>query len=126
MTAFEVMGRSLRLLLVEDHVDSAELLAELLQTQGHTVAVATSVSGALALAAAQEFDVVVSDVGLPDASGYELMEEIRKRYPIKGIAVTGSSRASDVERGREAGFSMHLTKPVTVRRLAAALEQVAG
>lgn len=114
------------MLLVEDHVDSAELLAELLQSHGHTVAIATSVSGALELAAAQEFDVVVSDVGLPDASGYVLMEEIRKRYPIKGIAVTGASRASDVERGREAGFSMHLTKPVTVRRLEAALEQVIG
>jgi len=121
-----VMGRSLRLLLVEDHVDSAVLLAELLQSQGHTVFVAGCVSDALDLASKNELDVVVSDVGLPDASGYELMEKIRERHGLKGIAVTGSSRASDVERGRAAGFSMHLTKPVSLRRLEAALEQVVG
>lgn len=120
------MGRSLRLLLVEDHVDSAELLAEMLQSHGHTVAVATSVSAALELASEFEFDVVVSDVGLPDATGYELMEKIRERYAMKGIAVTGSGRASDVERGLAAGFSMHLTKPVSLRKLEAALEQVVG
>jgi len=120
------MGRSLRLLLVEDHVDSAELLAELLQTHGHVVKVATSATDALALASQEQFDVLVSDVGLPDASGYELMAQIRQRYPMKGIAVTGSTRASDVERGKEAGFSMHLIKPVSIRKLEAALEQVAG
>jgi CheY-like chemotaxis protein len=121
-----MVARSLRLLLVEDHVDSAELLAELLESRGHSVAIATSASAALALASQNEFDVLVSDVGLPDASGYELMQQLRDRYALKGIAVTGSGRADDVERGRAAGFSVHLTKPVTVRRLAAALEQVAG
>ena len=70
--------------------------------------------------------MIVSDVGLPDASGYELMEQMRARYAMKGIAVTGSSRATDVERGRAAGFSMHLTKPVSLRHLEDALEQVAG
>lgn len=107
-------------------MDSAELMAELLQQNGHTVSVATSANAALTLASQQEFDVIVSDVGLPDASGYELMAQIRARYAMKGIAVTGSTRASDVERGREAGFSMYLTKPVSLRRLADALEQVAG
>lgn len=120
------MGRALRLLLVEDHIDSAELLAELLQTHGHTVSVATTASAARTLASQQTFDVIVSDVGLPDASGYELMTELRALYAIKGIAVTGSGRASDVERARVAGFSMHLTKPITLGRLAAALEQVLG
>jgi two-component system CheB/CheR fusion protein len=126
LTGFETMGRSLRLLLVEDHVDSAELLAELLQTHGHIVSIATSASAALTLASQKQFDVIVSDVGLPDATGYELMSQIRDRYAIKGIAVTGSSGASDVERGRDAGFSMHLIKPVTLRKLEAALQQVAG
>lgn len=120
------MGRSLRLLLVEDHVDSAELLAELLQHHGHTVSVATSAEAALELASQNKFDVIVSDVGLPDASGYELMEQLRERYALKGIAVTGSNRATDVERGKAAGFSAHLTKPVSLRKLEAALEQVAG
>lgn len=107
-------------------MDSAELLAELLEGYGHTVLVATSASAALALASQNQFDVIVSDVGLPDASGYELMAQMRERYAMKGIAVTGSSRAADVERGREAGFSMHLTKPVSLRNLEAALQQVAG
>jgi CheY-like chemotaxis protein len=126
LTGLETMGRSLRLLLVEDHVDSAELLAELLQNHGHIVSIATSASAALALASENQFDVIVSDVGLPDATGYELMAQMRDRYAIKGIAVTGSSRATDVERGREAGFSMHLTKPVSLRSLEAALQQVVG
>lgn len=120
------MGRSLRLLLVEDHVDSAELLAEMLSAHGHRVSVATTASAAFALASEQEFDVIVSDVGLPDASGYELMERIRAQKPVKGIAVTGSSRPGDVQRGRDAGFSMHLVKPVSLLKLEAALEQVAG
>jgi two-component system, chemotaxis family, CheB/CheR fusion protein len=118
------MGRSLRLLLVEDHVDSAELLAELLQNAGHTVCVATTVSDAIAFANEQSFDVVVSDVGLPDASGYELMEQLRARSSIKGIAMTGSGRESDIARGREAGFAMHLTKPVSLRRLEQALQEL--
>lgn len=118
------MGRALRLLLVEDHVDSAELLAELLEGYGHTVSIATSASAALTLASENQFDVLVSDVGLPDATGYELMAQIRERYSMKGIAVTGSSRSADVERGRAAGFSMHLTKPVSLLSLEAALQQV--
>lgn len=120
------MGRALRLLLVEDHVDSAELMAELLQSHGHHVSVATSASAALELASQNEFDVIVSDVGLPDASGYDLMEQLRERYAIKGIAVTGSNGADDVERGKQAGFSVHLTKPVSLRKLEAALQQVVG
>jgi len=107
-------------------VDSAELLAELLQNHGHTVAIATSASDALALASENVYDVLVSDLGLPDASGYDLMKQLQARYAIKGIAVTGSARSSDVQRGHEAGFSMYLTKPVSLRALTSALEQVAG
>jgi CheY-like chemotaxis protein len=112
--------------VVEDHVDSAELLAELLESSGHTVRVATTASDAIAIANEQTFDVVLSDVGLPDASGYELMEQLRARFSMKGIAVTGSARQSDIERGRRAGFSAHLTKPFTLRRLEQALEELAG
>lgn len=120
------MGRPLRLLVVEDHVDSAELLAELLQNHGHTVRVATTASDAMAIASEQTFDIVVSDVGLPDTSGYELMSQLRARYAMKGIAMTGSGRDSDIEAGKRAGFSMHLTKPVSLRRLEQALEELAG
>ena len=112
--------------VVEDHPDSAELLAELLQHHGHIVQIAATASDAMALANAQPFDVVLSDVGLPDASGYELMEQLRDRFAMKGIAVTGAGRASDVERGRAAGFSAHLTKPFSMRSLQRALEELAG
>jgi CheY-like chemotaxis protein len=112
--------------VVEDHVDSAELLAELLESHGHSVRLARTASDAIALASEHTFDVVVSDVGLPDASGYELMAQLRERFAIKGIAMTGSGRASDIERGRAAGFSVHLTKPVSLRRLEQALEELGG
>jgi CheY-like chemotaxis protein len=120
------MGRSLRLLVVEDHVDSAELLAELLQHVGHTVRVATTASDAIAIANEQKFDVVLSDVGLPDASGYWLMTELRERFALKGIAVTGSGRASDIERGKAAGFSAHLTKPFSLVKLQQTLDELVG
>jgi two-component system CheB/CheR fusion protein len=113
------MGRALRLLLVEDHDDSADLLAELLKNHGYSVRIARNASDALNLAAAESFDVVVSDVGLPDASGYDLMEKLRDR--MKGIAITGSSGDEAEARGRRAGFSAHLTKPVSVRRLEQAI-----
>ena len=120
------MGRALRLLVVEDHLDSAELLAELLSNKGHTVRVATTASAAIAIASEQPFDIVVSDVGLPDASGYELMQQLRERYEIKGIAMTGSGRPSDIAAGKAAGFSVYLTKPVSMHRLQQALEELSG
>jgi CheY-like chemotaxis protein len=120
------MGRPLRLLVVEDHIDSAELLAELLEHSGHSVRVATTVSDAIALASEEPFDIVLSDVGLPDATGYELMEQLRDRFAMKGIAMTGSGRQQDVDAGRAAGFSVHLTKPVSLSRLQQAIDEVAG
>jgi CheY-like chemotaxis protein len=120
------MGRQLRLLVVEDHVDSAELLAELLECSGHSVRVATTASDAIAIASEQPFDIVLSDLGLPDASGYELMTELREKFSLKGIAVTGSARDSDIERGRAAGFSAHLVKPFSLRTLEQALEEISG
>jgi hypothetical protein len=116
--------RSLHLLVVEDNEDTAELLAELLGARGHTVRVAHSVSAALELSAHETFDIVLSDVGLPDATGYELMEKLRALYPIKGIAMSGWAREHDIERGRAAGFSAHLIKPVTMRRLEATIDQL--
>ena len=94
----------------------------MLKRHGHTVHVATTVSGALAVAQTETFDVLVSDVGLPDASGYDLMRKLRETSTIKGIAITGSSGAHEEQRGREAGFSAHLIKPVSVRRLEQELE----
>ncbi len=115
--------KALRLLLVEDHVDSAELMAELLSGKGHVVHVAGTASDALALADQHPIDIVVSDVGLPDASGYDLMAELRTRHALKGIALSGSDVGHE---SRAAGFSVHLTKPVSLRALEQALLDVAA
>ncbi len=118
-----VAKKSLRLLLVEDHADSAELLAELLVSRGHHVRVASTASDALARAAEETFDLVVSDVGLPDASGYELMAKLRDRHALRGIALTGT-RMTDA--AASSGFVAYLTKPIALRTLEETLESVAA
>ncbi|MBV8757351.1 MAG: response regulator [Deltaproteobacteria bacterium] len=118
-----VAKKPLRLLIVEDHVDSAELLAELLVSRGHHVRIAGTASAALARAAEEPFDLVVSDVGLPDASGYELMAKLRDRHALKGIALTGT-RTTDA--AAASGFVAVLTKPIALRTLEETLETVAA
>ena len=113
-----------RVLLVEDHVDTARVLAKLLGLSGYAVSTASSVAMALDLAAAGPFDVVVSDVGLPDATGYELMQQLRDRHGLRGIALTGYGMEDDVRRSGEAGFVDHLTKPVDLRKLEEAIRRV--
>jgi signal transduction histidine kinase/CheY-like chemotaxis protein len=118
----------LKLLLVEDHADTAEAMADLLRALGHEVTVARSVGSALSAAEVQEgrFDLVVSDLGLPDGSGLDLMRELSSRYRLKGIALSGYGMEEDVLRSREAGFSKHLTKPVDMQALKAAILAFAG
>ena len=118
-----VVAKPLRLLLVEDHADSAELLAELLTSRGHTVRIAGTASDALACAAEEPFDLVVSDVGLPDASGYELMQQLRDRFALKGIALTGTR---ETDRVKAAGFVAFLSKPIALRTLEQTLASVAA
>ncbi|HZZ45205.1 MAG TPA: ATP-binding protein [Tepidisphaeraceae bacterium] len=115
-----------RVLLVEDHEDTARTMARLLVRSGFDVKTAGSVAAALELAGGEVFDVVVSDIGLPDATGYELMEEIKRRYGIKGIALSGYGMEEDMRRSREAGFVDHVVKPVDVGRLAAVIQRVIG
>jgi CheY-like chemotaxis protein len=114
----------LRLLVVEDEPDTAELLAGLLELRGHIVVIATTVEAALALANESRFDLVVSDVGLPDATGYDLMRTLLARMPIKGIAMSGWGRPEDIEKSRAAGFAEHLTKPVALKKLEQAIDRV--
>jgi CheY-like chemotaxis protein len=118
-----VAKRSLRLLLVEDNADSAEILAELLVSRGHHVRIASTASDALACAAEESFDLVVSDLGLPDGSGYELMAMLRDRHALRGIALTGA-RITDA--AATSGFVAYLTKPIAIRTLEETLETVAA
>lgn len=112
------------ILLVEDHKDTAVALKRLLQHFGYEVRSADSIESALSIAAQTDFDVVVSDLGLPDGSGLDLIRELRARKPIKGIALTGFGMEEDVTRSMEAGFSEHLTKPVNFQTLCSAIERV--
>jgi signal transduction histidine kinase/ActR/RegA family two-component response regulator len=119
-------AQATRVLLAEDHPDTARTMARLLAALGFEVKAANSVAGALALAAGERFDVMVSDIGLPDGTGYELMEQIRRRHGMKGIALSGYGMEEDVRRSREAGFSEHMVKPINVASLEGVLRRVVG
>lgn len=110
-------GPQLRLLLVEDHVASLRALTRMLQNDGHKVIAAANAKEALAAAAANPFDLVVSDLGLPDGSGLELMEKLRTAYGLRGVALSGYGMEDDILRSRAAGFAMHLVKPVAIAEL---------
>jgi PAS domain S-box-containing protein len=119
-------GRPLRILLVEDHADTSETMARLLAAMGHQVTAAATAAAALAAAETADFELVISDLGLPDGDGYDLMRALRRRRPISGIALSGYGRDEDIARGRAAGFDLHLTKPVSLPALRTAIAQVAG
>jgi PAS domain S-box-containing protein len=114
----------LRVLLVEDHPDTREVLARLLDAANYAVKTASSVAAALQLAAAERFDVVVSDLGLPDGTGYDLMKQLRDRHGIKGIALSGYGMDQDQRRSREVGFLDHVVKPVNVSQLVAVIQRI--
>ena len=115
--------RGLRLLVVEDHEATRIVLARLLTRSGDHVTTAGTVAGALTAFAAEHFDAVISDVGLPDGSGVDLMREIQRRRPVPGIALSGYGMEEDVQRSKEAGFSAHLVKPVNLVELRLLLEK---
>lgn len=111
-------------LLVEDHRDTAMMMSRFLRRCGYQVTVADSVASALKTADAEHFDVVVSDIGLPDGSGLDLMRQLIARHSLKGIALSGFGMEEDIRRSKEAGFVEHLVKPINVQQLEAALERV--
>jgi PAS domain S-box-containing protein len=112
-----------RILLVEDHADTRAVLERLLRRYGYDVRTAGSVAAAVEAAGAP-FDVLVSDIGLPDGTGYELAERLRERGELCAIALSGYGMEEDVRRSREAGFAEHLTKPVDIHRLHEVIESL--
>ncbi len=112
-----------RVLLVEDHADTLRAAHALLSELGCEVVAASSVREALAAAHDQTFDLVLSDLGLPDGNGLELMMNLREQYGLSGIAVTGYGMEDDLRRSREAGFIDHLVKPITFARLESAIDR---
>jgi signal transduction histidine kinase/DNA-binding response OmpR family regulator len=115
--------KPMRVLLVEDHEDTNRSLTQLLRRRGYHVQPAHSVQAALEAAAHEQFDVLVSDIGLPDGSGIDLMEKLRNDHPIFGIALTGFGMEDDLRKSHEVGFNHHLVKPVDLNRLDALIQQ---
>ena len=116
------LQRSFRILLVDDHPDTGVALEKLLTRRGHAVAVACDMRSAMEAAERGQFELLISDVGLPDGSGTELMTRLRAKSGIRGIAISGFGMNGDVEKSMQAGFSEHLVKPVNLEKLEAAIE----
>jgi signal transduction histidine kinase len=118
----------LRLLLVEDHLDTLDTLERLLARRGYAVRTAASVAQALQVARNYEFDVLVSDIGLPDGSGTELLNHLEQQCGERppAIAMSGFGMEGDLESSRAAGFSEHLTKPVEFGALQQAIARLAA
>ena len=118
-------AKNIRILLVEDHEPTRTTLAGLLARRSYDVAVAATVEEARTLAKKRDFDLLITDIGLPDGNGYDLMNELCKESRLRGIALTGYGMEHDVARSENAGFDAHLTKPVRIQSLEAALDVTA-
>ncbi len=126
--AAEPAGRTgpLRILLVEDNEDSLRVLARLLRSRGHDVACAETVASAIAAAGSGSFDLLISDLGLPDGTGLDVLRGVREQTNCPAIALSGYGMESDLRRTREAGFAAHLIKPVEMEQLEATIGTVLG
>ena len=117
-------GEGRYVLLVDDHLDTCLGMSRLLRRRGYKVAVAHSVAEAKAQAEEENFDLLISDIGLPDGTGFDLMNHLRARGGPPGIALSGFGMESDIDKSKDAGFSEHLTKPVAIDRLDAAMRRL--
>ncbi|HSG40603.1 MAG TPA: ATP-binding protein [Thermoanaerobaculia bacterium] len=116
-----------RVLIVEDHPDTLSAMAELVEMFGYEVRTAGTVDSALQVAAGEKIDVLVSDIGLPDGSGLDLMRRLLDHQPeVLGIALTGFGMEEDLRQSQEAGFVEHLTKPINLGQLEQTLARVAA
>lgn len=121
-----MLHRQLRLIVVEDHADSAEGLKRFLSAIGYKVFIATDMGSALSLAATVEFDVLLSDLALPDGNGWELMKRLNAERRIRGIAFSAHNSPADLQRSAEAGFIEHIPKPLCPEKLCAAINRAAA
>jgi HAMP domain-containing protein/signal transduction histidine kinase len=118
--------QAMRILLVEDHEDSNRSLTNLLRRRGHHVQSALNFQSALDLGAKEEFDVLISDLALPDGSGIDLMQALQSTRPLLGIALTGFGMEDDVRKCRDAGFQHHLVKPIDLNKLELLIQESAA
>lgn len=124
-SAEEKSFRSMRILLIEDHDATRDTLAILLRRRGHTVVEASTIKEGGIAAADGNYDLLMSDIGLPDGRGDELMVILRKNgFDAPAIALSGYGMEADLLRSRKAGFGLHLTKPVSIQELDRALARI--
>jgi signal transduction histidine kinase/ActR/RegA family two-component response regulator len=112
----------LNILLIEDHLDTAEVMEQLIRSLGHEVTTVGRVDDALAATQSQTFDLIVSDVGLPDGTGLDFIKAFREHSDAPAVALTGFGTDEDVRRCLSAGFTSHLTKPVNFGQLETMIE----
>jgi CheY-like chemotaxis protein len=113
-----------RILLVEDNADTREVIELALSALDCRVTPASSIAEAIAAAQREPFDVLISDIGLPDGSGLSLMRELRGRHRLRGIALSGFGREQDLAMSKESGFDVHLVKPVSIDALEQSLREI--
>lgn len=114
----------LRILLVEDHADTARVLSLLLTREGHQVDVAVTLEQATRFCKDRGYDLLISDIELPDGMAWEILSEGQACFGLKGIVVSGHGMAEHIRRSREAGFSAHLVKPFRIEDLRRAMAEV--
>ena len=115
----------MRILLVEDHEDTNRSLTNLLRRRGYHVQPALTFQSALDLGAKEQFDVLISDLGLPDGNGIDLIQKLASKPPL-GIALTGFGMEQDIRKSREVGFQHHLVKPIDLNKLDSLIQQGAA
>jgi CheY-like chemotaxis protein len=121
----ENIATRLRILLVDDHFDSVRPMQLFLEAIGYKVTTAESVEAALRATMQEKFDLLVSDIGLPDGSGNDLIRQLRgKGHKLPSIALSGYGMEQDIKRSRAAGFQVHLTKPVSPQHLRTTIDQL--
>ena len=118
-------GRSI--LVVDDSIETTDMLSRLLQMDGAEVQTASGANEALALAAESEFDLVISDISMPEMDGYQLLQQLRqipRMANVPALALTGFGRLTDIDRAHREGFARHFTKPLDIDRLLGSVREL--
>ena len=117
-------AKTVRILLVDDHEDTLEFMSRFLKLLWPRGRKRLQLRAGTERGKQHQFDVVISDIGLPDGNGYALMQALQALSPVKGIALSGYGMKADVDRSLAAGFAAHLTKPCDLSVLNATIEKV--
>jgi signal transduction histidine kinase/CheY-like chemotaxis protein len=112
------------ILVVDDHYDTCTGMKMMLERRGYDITLAHTADQAVEKVRSHDFDLLISDIGLPDRSGYELMRELQTIKSLRGIALSGFGMEHDINKARAAGFSEHLTKPINFERLEEAIQNL--